>query len=142
MQGGQVQGGLGADALGAAARVLGPDRHQVLDRGGQNGGQGAEAGQQGLGDRLDVALRLAAEQKQLQQLIVGQVMDAGAARTFAQPLAVAGVVRLGLRFFRRLIEHQPPPKGRLAQNFGRNRPFGEAEKISSPSSVTPMVCSH
>src|SRR5690606_4201417 len=50
--------------------------------------------------------------------------------------------RLGLRLFRRLIEHQPPPEGRLAQNFGRKRPLGEAVKISSPSSVTPIECSH
>ncbi len=100
--------------------VLGLDRHQILDRGGQHSGQRAEPGQQGLGDRLDVALGLAAEQEQLQQLIVGQVVDAGPARPLPQPLAMTGVVgRFG--FFRWLFQHglpRPRAKASLRRSGG------------------------
>jgi hypothetical protein len=48
-------------------------------------------GQQGLGERFDVALRDGAEEEQLQQFVVGKAVQASGAGAFAQPLAVAAV---------------------------------------------------
>ena len=88
VQGGEVEGRLHAHALGLAPRILGADGHQVFDAGGEHGGQRAEPGQQGLGDRFDVALRLAAEQEKLQQFVVRKMVQAGGPGAGAQPLSV------------------------------------------------------
>ena len=64
---------------------------------------------QELADVHSPALRLAAEQEQLQQLVVGKMMDARAARPLAQAFAMAGVVRrTGLVRLR--IQRAPPSR--------------------------------
>jgi hypothetical protein len=59
-------------------------------------GEGAEAGDQLLGQRLDVALRDGAEQHQLEQFVVADRVRAGLAKARAQPFAVAVIMRRGL----------------------------------------------
>ncbi len=89
-------------------RRLGPDpAHgaEVFHRGRERRAQRAEAGEQVLGQRLDVAARERAEQQQLQRLVVGQGREARVQRPLAQPLAMAEVVgpgRLGRRDQREL----------------------------------------
>ena len=61
--------------------------------GGEHLGEGAEAAQQLLGDRLDVAARDRAEQHELQQLVIGQRVAADLGEAGAQAVAVAVVVR-------------------------------------------------
>ena len=56
-------------------------------------GEGAELGDQLLGQRLDVALRDGAEQHQFEQFIVADRVAAGLAEAPAQPLAVAVIMR-------------------------------------------------
>ena len=51
--------------------------------------QGAETGDQGLGDRLDVASGNGAEQDELEELIIGEGVGAGFAEALAQPVAMA-----------------------------------------------------
>ena len=59
-------------------------------------GEGAEFGDQVLGQRLDVALRDGAEQHQFEQFVVADGLGAGLAEARAQPLAVAVIMRGGL----------------------------------------------
>ena len=46
-----------------------------------------------LGERLDVAPRQRAKQNELEQLVVGQRLRPGLAKPFAQPFAMAVIVR-------------------------------------------------
>ena len=59
-------------------------------------GEGAEFGDQLLGQRFDVALRDGAEQHQFEQLVVAYRLAAGLAEARAQPFAVAVIMRGGL----------------------------------------------
>ena len=55
-------------------------------------GEGAEARNQRLGQRLHIAPRHGAEQDQLEKLIIGQRLGAALAEPVAQPLAVAVIM--------------------------------------------------
>ena len=56
-------------------------------------GEGAECGEQLLGERLQIAPRQGAEQHELEQFVVGHRLAARVAETLAQSLAVAMIVR-------------------------------------------------
>jgi hypothetical protein len=105
----QIKGGCRADAL---------DRLQLLEGGPKHGRQAAEAGQEVFCDRLDLTTRQAAGQEEFEKLVVRQSLEADR-RPGAQPLAMAGVVRLAGR----RDTHRPPraPCGReeRAGQFGQ-----------------------
>lgn len=57
-------------------------------------GQGTEAGEQRLGDRLGVGARDQAEEQEFQKLIVGQGVGTCRGEAFAQTVAMAEIMRL------------------------------------------------
>ena len=65
-------------------------------RRGHHLGEGAEFGDQLLGQRFDVALRDGAEQHQFEQLVVAHRLGAGLAEAPAQSFAVAVIMRRSL----------------------------------------------
>src|SRR5262249_21677160 len=82
---------LGDRSLAQALDLLEP-----FDRCGDRLGEGAEARDEVLGERLHVAAHQRAGQDELEQLIIRQRIAAGAEEALAQPLAMAVVVRRGL----------------------------------------------
>jgi hypothetical protein len=79
----------------AAALADAGNGGDLLDRRAQHRAQRAEAGQQGLGHRLDVAAREGAEQVELQQLVVGQGDEAADLGALTQAFAMAQVMGVG-----------------------------------------------
>jgi hypothetical protein len=71
----------------------------------------AEAGDQLLGERLDVAARQRPEQHQFHELVIGDGVAAGVVEPRPQPLAMAVIVRRRVLeagpvdFWRRLVGH-------------------------------------
>ena len=55
--------------------------------------QPAEARDQRLGERFDIAARDGPEQRQLQQLVIGQTLSARFRETRPQPVAMTGMMR-------------------------------------------------
>ena len=88
-----------AECLDQLERVDHPvaDARHLLQRplfGAEHGADGAEALDQPLGERLDVAPGQRLAEQQLQQLVVGQSVRARLVEALAQPLAMA--VKMGL----------------------------------------------
>ena len=79
---------VGDDALADAV-----DLGEARGRRGEHLGEGAEAPDQLLGDRLHVAARDGAEEHELEQLVVGQRIAADLDEAGAQPVTVTVVVR-------------------------------------------------
>ena len=117
------------------------DLAQPLGPRGNDFGEGAEAREQRLGERLDVAARDGAKQHQFEQFVIGQRLGAGLAEAVAQPLAMAEIMRRASASSAggRRLRHARGSRrsvGRMVQ------PFGDSVKISQPVSVTPIVCSN
>ena len=70
-----------------------PHLHQALGLGTQHFREGAEAGEQLLGQGLGVAALDGAEQHHLEKLIVRHGIGAGLAEAFLQPFAMAEEMR-------------------------------------------------
>ena len=94
--------GLAADAHGGLVgelevqrRLLAQTAHpdQVLQRRAEHAGEGAEAGQQGLGQRLDVPPGQGPEEQELEKLVVRQGARPAMAGAMAQAGPMAGVRR-------------------------------------------------
>ena len=67
--------------------------HEALGLGAQHFGEGAEAGEQVLGDRLGVATADGAEQHHLEQLVVRHGIGAALAEAVLQAVAMAEEMR-------------------------------------------------
>jgi len=96
--------GLATDAHGGLVgelevqrRLLAQAAHpdQVLQRRAEDAGEGAEAGQQGLGQRLDVPPGQGPEEQELEKLVVRQGARPAMAGAMAQAGPMAGVRRRG-----------------------------------------------
>jgi hypothetical protein len=68
---------------------------QTRFRSGNHFGEGAEFGEQRLGQKLHVAAGQRAEQQELQEFVVAERIGAGFAEPRAQTLAMAVVMRVG-----------------------------------------------
>src|SRR5581483_7546610 len=101
--------------------------HELRLGGGEDLREGAEALQEGLGQRLGVRLADHLEEEQFEQFVVAQRLAAFPAEAFLGALAVADIVRRFARLFAEAL-HAPWR--------------GDAVKISQPVAVTPTVCSY
>ena len=108
---------VGDDALADAV-----DLHQPRRRGGEHLGEGAEAPDQLLGDRLHVAARDRAEQHELQQLVIRQGVAAHLREARPQPVAVAvvmGIVASMMGQIRRIVGAMLPMMMRVIPTMMR-----------------------
>jgi hypothetical protein len=95
------------------------DFHQPLRARRQHLGEGAKAGDQDLGQRLDVAPRHGAKQHQLQQLVIGDRVRARLAQALTQTVAMA------VEMWRLIVIRHGQIKA-----AGQCRPLGESVKFS------------
>jgi hypothetical protein len=89
---------------GILAKAL--DALEVLEAGGHDARDAAEAGEQLLGQRLDVLAGNRGKKHELEQLVILEGAGAGFHEALAQPVAVAVMVRRGFGLFQRLVIHR------------------------------------
>lgn len=92
------------------------DLLQQADGRAEHFGQGAEAGQQRLGDRLGVGARDQAEEQEFQKFIVGQGIRTGRGKALAQTIAMAEIMQL-------FIDCRLGSRRRPHRHLGEEAPF-------------------